>query len=83
MKEKLLTTIVVLLLTPGLLYAAKPVKPNDLINILIDTLVVCPPNSPVRFVDNGDGTICDPNMVDLIWSSGRHGLHGLPRPAER
>ena len=65
MKAKLLTTIVVLLLTPGLLYA-KDTKDSDQLNILIDALVVCPPNSPVRFVDNGDGTVCD-HQTGLMW----------------
>jgi len=66
MKAKLLTTIVVLLLTPGLLYAAKSSKNSDQLNILIDALVVCPPNSAVRFVDNGDGTVCD-HQTGLMW----------------
>lgn len=65
MKNKLLTIIIVLLLTPGLLYAAKPDKEQPL-NILIDALVVCPPNSVNRFIDNGDGTICD-HQTGLMW----------------
>ena len=65
MKAKLLTTIVVLLLTPGLLYA-KDTKDSDQLNILIDALVVCPPNSATRFVDNGDGTVCD-HQTGLMW----------------
>ena len=28
--------------------------------------MVCPPNSPVRFVDNGDGTVCD-HQTGLMW----------------
>ena len=26
---------------------------------LLEGLLVCPPGAPTRFVDNGDGTICD------------------------
>ena len=32
---------------------------------LLDALVVCPPG-PIRFVDNGDGTICD-HQTGLMW----------------
>ena len=28
--------------------------------------MVCPPNSPTRFVDNGDGTVCD-HQTGLMW----------------
>jgi hypothetical protein len=41
-------------------------SPKSKLNILIDALVVCPPTSPVRFVDNGDGTICD-HKTGLMW----------------
>lgn len=36
------------------------------LDILVDALVVCPPDSPTRFVDNGDGTICD-HETGLMW----------------
>lgn len=32
----------------------------------MNALVVCPPNSPTRFVDNGDGTVCD-HQTGLMW----------------
>ena len=35
------------------------------LDILIDALVVCPPGD-TRFVDNGDGTICD-HQTGLMW----------------
>ncbi|MDH5536920.1 MAG: DUF1566 domain-containing protein [Betaproteobacteria bacterium] len=28
--------------------------------------VVCPPSSPARFTDNGDGTVCD-SLTGLMW----------------
>lgn len=57
-----------LLLTPGLLFAARPSvsAQEQALNILVDALVVCPPNSPTRFVDNGDGTVCD-HQTGLMW----------------
>jgi len=36
------------------------------LNALINNLVACPSNSPTRFVDNGDGTICDA-QTGLMW----------------
>ena len=68
MKNKLIPALFVLLLTPGLLYAARPSVSNQeqALNILVDALVVCPPNSAVRFVDNGDGTVCD-HQTGLMW----------------
>ncbi len=33
---------------------------------LVNALVVCPPGAPTRFVDNGDGTICD-HQTGLMW----------------
>ena len=65
MKNKLIPALFVLVLTPGLLYAVPPSVVQEL-NILVDALVVCPPNSPVRFVDNGDGTVCD-HQTGLMW----------------
>lgn len=68
MKNKLITALLVLLLTPGLLFAAPPwvSSQEQALNILVDALVVCPPNSAVRFVDNGDGTVCD-HQTGLMW----------------
>ena len=68
MKNKLITALFVLLLTPGLLFAARPSvsAQEQALNILVDALVVCPPNSPTRFVDNGDGTVCD-HQTGLMW----------------
>ena len=68
MRNKLITALFVLLLTPGLLFAARPSvsAQEQALNILVDALVVCPPNSAVRFVDNGDGTVCD-HQTGLMW----------------
>ena len=53
----------VLVLSPGLVFAGNQKMQLD---ILIDALVVCPPGAPTRFVDNGDGTICD-HQTGLMW----------------
>ena len=68
MNNKLITALCVLLLTPGLLFAARPSvsAQEQALNILVDALVVCPPNSATRFVDNGDGTVCD-HQTGLMW----------------
>lgn len=68
MKNKLIPALIVLLLAPGLLFAARPSvsSQEQALNILVDALVVCPPNSAIRFVDNGDGTICD-HQTGLMW----------------
>lgn len=68
MKNSLIPALFVLLLTPGLLFAARPSvsAQEQALNILVDSLVVCPPNSPTRFVDNGDGTVCD-HQTGLMW----------------
>lgn len=68
MNNKLIPALFVLLLTPGLLFAARPSvsAQEQALNILVDALVVCPPNSATRFVDNGDGTICD-HQTGLMW----------------
>lgn len=68
MKNKLIPALVVLLLTPGLLFAARPSvsAQQQALDLLIGALVVCPPNSPTRFVDNGDGTVCD-HQTGLMW----------------
>ena len=68
MNNKLITALFVLLLTPGLLFAARPSvsSQEQVLNTLLDALVVCPSNSPTRFVDNGDGTICD-HQTGLMW----------------
>ncbi len=36
------------------------------LNTLISALLVCPAGAPTRFVDNGDGTICD-HETGLMW----------------
>lgn len=47
----------------------------------IDALVACPPNSPERFVDNGDGTICD-HETGLMWEmkDGEDGMENYSNP---
>jgi len=78
MKNKLIPALFVLLLTPGLLYAARPSvsAQEQALNILVDALVVCSPNSPTRFVDNGGGTICD-HQTGLMWEQ-KDAADGVP-----
>jgi hypothetical protein len=33
---------------------------------LLNVVVICPPGAPTRFVDNGDGTVCD-HQTGLMW----------------
>jgi len=63
-----------LMLMPGLIAAGNP-KKDDLQDqvdqldqrvIALETVEVCPPGAPTRFVDNGDGTICD-HQAGLMW----------------
>ena len=39
---------------------------NTLINAPVNTSVVCPAGAATRFVDNGDGTVCD-HQTGLMW----------------
>jgi hypothetical protein len=71
MNIKLIAALFMLLLSPGLLFAASP----DL-KILLDALVVCPPNSRTRFIDNGNGTICD-HETGLMWEK-KNSADGSP-----
>jgi len=67
MKTNLLT-VIALLIIPSTQVLARP-SISELqqgVNALTNDLVVCPSSSPTRFVDNGDGTICD-RETGLMW----------------
>ncbi len=68
MKTKLLTICLFLITTSTHLQAARPSLGGlqQQVDALVAALLVCPPTSPQRFVDNGDGTICD-HQTGLMW----------------
>lgn len=68
MKTKLLTICVFLMTTSTSLHAARPSLGGlqQQLDALTAALLVCPSTSPQRFVDNGDGTICD-HQTGLMW----------------
>jgi hypothetical protein len=68
MKTKLFTTCLFLIITSSSLHAARPsiAGLQQQVGALVNTLLVCPPHSGSRFVDNGDGTICD-HQTGLMW----------------
>ncbi len=67
MKTKLLTALLFLIVTSTQVLARPSIGAmNQKLDILISALVVCPSNAPTRFVDNGDGTICDRD-TGLMW----------------
>ena len=51
------------------------------LDMLIDALLVCQPDSAKRFVDNGDGTICD-HETGLMWEKkdAQDGVQDLNNP---
>ncbi len=63
-KTKLLASGLFLIMVSTPLQAARPSLAN--LQKTVDALLVCPPNSGPRFVDNGDGTICD-HQTGLMW----------------
>ena len=63
MKTKSISVFLVLILFPGVVFAES--SAHTQIDILFRSLVACPPG-PTRFVDNGDGTICD-SQTGLMW----------------
>jgi hypothetical protein len=70
MNTKSITASVILLLAPGAGFAAGAPDVVSMLQQQLDALsravVVCPPGAPTRFVDNGDGTICD-HLTGLMW----------------
>jgi len=71
MKRELLVVLFVLVLAPGLVSAHRPSirdlrNLRDQIDMLVNASVGCPSNASTRFVDNGDGTICD-SETGLMW----------------
>jgi hypothetical protein len=68
MKMNLTTALFISVLTPSLVVGARPAIAGEQqqLDALVDALVVCPAGAPTRFVDNGDGTICD-HETGLMW----------------
>ena len=61
--RKVITAWLILFVSPMIANAGDQ---KSQLEILIGALVVCPPGAPTRFVDNGDGTICD-HETGLMW----------------
>jgi hypothetical protein len=88
MKIKLLKAFLIMLLSPCLVLAGNQ---KSRLDILVNALVVCPPldhkrgrrGAPTRFVDNGDGTICD-HGTGLMWEmkNGEDGIEDLNNPRD-
>jgi len=70
MKTKITTLLLGLVLTPSVCLAkgAPDVvgRFEQQLDALLNVVVICPPGAPTRFVDNGDGTICD-HETGLMW----------------
>ena len=68
MKTKLLTICLSLIVTSTQTQADRPsiAGLQQELGTLGSDLLVCPSSSPTRFVDNGDGTICD-HQTGLMW----------------
>ncbi len=83
MKTKLLTTSLFLIATSTSLHAARPSLGGlqQQLDALVAGLLVCPPHNGARFVDNGDGTICD-HQVGLMWEKkdAEDGVQDLSNP---
>ena len=83
MKTKLLTICLFLIATTTQLHAARPSLGGlqQQIDALVAALLVCPSTSPQRFVDNGDGTICD-HQTGLMWEQkdAEDGVEDLRNP---
>ncbi len=73
MKTKLLTMIALLTITSTQVQARPSLSQMDQ---KLDALLVCSPGTPTRFVDNGDGTICD-SETGLMWEM-KNGSDGVP-----
>ncbi|MEE9342993.1 MAG: DUF1566 domain-containing protein [Gammaproteobacteria bacterium] len=85
MKSKLLSTCLFLFLTAPSLQAARPsiAGLQQQVDALVAALLVCPSTSPQRFVDNGDGTICD-HQTGLMWEQkdAEDGVEDLNNPRD-
>lgn len=84
MKTKLLITCFFLIATSTTsLQAARPSLGGlqQQLDALVAALLVCPSTSPQRFVDNGDGTICD-HQTGLMWEQkdAEDGVQDLNNP---
>jgi hypothetical protein len=83
MKTKLLTTSLFLIATSTSLHAARPSLGGlqQQLDALVAGLLVCPPHNGARFVDNGDGTICD-HQTGLMWEKkdAEDGVENLNNP---
>jgi hypothetical protein len=70
MKTKITTLLFGLVLTPSVCLAKGAPDVVDSFqqqwDALLNAVVICPPGAPTRFVDNGDGTICD-HENGLMW----------------
>lgn len=70
MKTKITTLFFSLFLTPCVCLAKGAPDIVDSfqqqLDALLSAVVVCPPGASTRFVDNGDGTICD-HVTGLMW----------------
>ena len=70
MKTKITTLLFGLVLTPCVCLAKGAPDVVDSfqqqLDALLNATVVCPPGAPTRFVDNGEGTICD-QETGLMW----------------
>jgi hypothetical protein len=83
MKTKLLSMFAFLIVTSTQVLVAQPSNrglPQKL-DTLVNALVVCPPQTGPRFVDNGDGTICD-HQTGLMWEmkDAEDGVQDLANP---
>lgn len=78
MKVQSLIAFCLLIVSSTQVWSGPPLNKgvNHKLNILIDALVVCPPAGPKRFVDNGDGTICD-QQTGLMWEK-KNAADGIP-----
>ena len=68
MKAKLLLALICVSAISTPMLAKRPAVGGlqEQLDTLGKTLGVCPPGAPTRFVDNGDGTICD-HETGLMW----------------
>ena len=85
MKTKITTLLFGLILTPCVCLAKGAPDVVDSfqqqLDALLNAVVICPPGAPTRFVDNGDGTICD-HENGLMWEkkNAADGVEDLDNP---
>ena len=81
MKSQLIVIFFALGLIPSVAFARVSIEDlHAQIDSLVNSLVACPPG-PTRFVDNGDGTICD-TQTGLMWEKkdAADGVQDLSNP---